>query len=205
MTAHHLEFLVEEPSMEAFLRTLLPQILRGTQTFEIHPFQGKKGLLSKLRSRLRAYSKWIPNDWRIVVLVDRDDDNCIELKHQMEQAALQSGVRSRSQAEHANWQIVNRIVIEELEAWYFGDWRAVCSAYPKLPKTIPNREAFRNPDAIQGGTWEAFERILKRHKYFLSGLRKVEAARKIGGLIDPTRQSSISFIRFYEAILEACA
>jgi len=41
--------------------------------------------------------------------------------------------------------------------------------------TIPNHAGYRDPDAIRGGTWEAFERILKRHDYFKTGLRKVEA------------------------------
>ncbi len=33
-----------------------------------------------------------------------------------------------------------------------------------------------DPDAIPGGTWEAFERVLQRSGYFQTGLRKLEAA-----------------------------
>lgn len=39
--ARHLEFLVEEPSMETFLKGLLPRLLPEGCTFGIHPFQGK--------------------------------------------------------------------------------------------------------------------------------------------------------------------
>ncbi len=75
----HLEFLVEEPSMEAFLRELLPRLLPENCSFEIHPFQGKKDLLEKLEGRLRGYSSWLPEHWRIVVVVDRDGDDCRQL------------------------------------------------------------------------------------------------------------------------------
>ena len=37
MPANHLELLVEEPSMEAFLRALLPRLLPEDRTFEVHP------------------------------------------------------------------------------------------------------------------------------------------------------------------------
>jgi len=48
MNARHLELLVEEPSMEAFLRALLPRVLPAGRTFEVHAFQGKDDLLAKL-------------------------------------------------------------------------------------------------------------------------------------------------------------
>jgi hypothetical protein len=54
VTATHLELLVEEPSMEAFLRVLLPRLLPNDRTFEVHPFQGKTDLLGKLQGRLQA-------------------------------------------------------------------------------------------------------------------------------------------------------
>jgi hypothetical protein len=50
---------------------------------------------------------------------------------------------------------------------------------PRVPETIPNQAKYRDPDAIAGGTWEAFERVLKRAGYFQTGLRKIEAARAI--------------------------
>ena len=64
MVAAHLEFLVEELSMEAFLRGLLPRILPQDRSFAIHPFQGKQDLLGKLEPRLRAYASWLPQDRR---------------------------------------------------------------------------------------------------------------------------------------------
>jgi hypothetical protein len=205
MPAAHLELLVEEPSMEAFLRALLPRLLPQDRTFEVHPFQGKSDLLGKLEDRLRGYAAWLPADWRIVVVVDRDDEDCRELKDRLESIARNAGLRTRTRAGNAPWQLVNRIAIEELEAWYFGDWAAVCSAYPRASSNVPRRQSFRDPDAITGGTWEAFERVMQEHGYFKGGLLKIEAARAIGANIDHARSSSRSFRAFSDAIIEACA
>jgi hypothetical protein len=66
-----------------------------------------------------------------------------------------------------------------LEAWYFGDWAAVVTAYPRVSISTHNRAAYRVPDAIAGGTWEAFERITKQAGYFQTGLPKPEVAQQI--------------------------
>jgi Domain of unknown function (DUF4276) len=204
MTARHLEVLVEEPSMEAFLRALLPRLLPAGRTFVVHAFQGKDDLLSKLQARLRGYRQWLPHDWRIAVVVDRDDDDCRDLKERLEGIAATAPLGTRSRSGTRPWQLVNRIAIEELEAWYFGDWVAVQRAYPRVSGAIPRRSGFRNPDAIRGGTWEAFERILQQHGYFQTGLRKMEAARAVGTHVDVgLRSSSASFLKFRDAILEA--
>jgi hypothetical protein len=203
MTATHLELLVEEPSMEAFLRTLLPRLLPLDRTFEVHPFQGKADLLQKLHARLRGYAQWLPDDWRIVVVVDRDNDDCESLKKRLDDMAVTAGLVIRSRDGGRRWQLVNRIAIEELEAWYFGDWPAVCNAYPRVSIGIPNQSGYRDSDAIRGGTWETFERVLQRHGYFRAGLPKTEAARTLGSLIDPGRCRSRSFAAFRDAITDA--
>jgi len=205
MTTQHLELLVEEPSMEAFMHALLPRLLPAGCTFGVHPFQGKDDLLGKLQARLRGYAQWLPPDFRIVVVVDRDDDDCVTLKQQLEGMSAAAGLRTRTRAGARPWQVVNRIVIEELEAWYFGDWDTVRSAYTRVSPAIPGQRGFRDPDAILGGTWEAFERILQRHGYCKTGLGKIDAARAVGAHVDPGRSRSRSFAKFYEAITEATA
>ena len=90
--------------------------------------------------------------------------------------------------------------LEELEAWFFGDWKAVLSAYPRVNATIPDKAPFRNPDAIAGGTWEALERILKKAGYFSTGLRKLEFARQVASHMRPERNQSHSFRMFFEAL-----
>ena len=198
----HFEIFVEEESMEAFLQEVLDRIFDDGCTFEIRRFQGKPDLLKNLPNRLRGYAKWIPLGYRIVVIVDRDRDDCRTLKNEIEDIISESGLVSRSRSSGADWQVVSRIAIEELEAWYFGDWEATRCAYPRVPDTIPQRAGYRDPDSIKGGTKEAFKRILQRHRYFITGLRQVEIARRIGERIDPSRNVSRSFHMFYNAIVE---
>ena len=111
--------------------------------------------------------------------------------------------KAMQQTADNSWQIVFRIVIEELEAWYFGDWDAVRDAYPEVSANIPQKARFRDPDAVKGGTWEAFERILQEHGHFRTGLRKVEAARMISARLDPDRNRSRSFAAFRDVVIEA--
>jgi hypothetical protein len=201
MTVEHVELLVEEPSMEAFLRGILPRILKEV-SFEVYPSQSKKELLLGLPARLRAYAKWLPDSWRLVIVVDRDQDDCHKLKYQLESIAETAGLMTRSKAAAEPFSVVNRLAIEELEAWYFGDWQAVCKAFPNVPPTIPTRRNYRDPDGVRGGTWETFERILVRAGYFEGGLRKIEAARTIARHADPSRNRSRSFKSFYGALVE---
>jgi hypothetical protein len=159
MSVEHIEVVVEEPSMEAALRALLPKIL-GDTSFVIHAHRCKDELLLRLPQRLNGYSKFLPASGRIVVIVDRDDDECLKLKAKLEDIAHRAKLKTRTRAGGSKCQVVNRIVIEELEAWYFGDWAAVKAAYPKVPATIPSQAKYRDPDAIRGA-WEAFERVLQ--------------------------------------------
>jgi hypothetical protein len=91
MTVAHVEVLVEEPSAEAALRILLPKMLSDA-SFEVYPHSCKDDLLKRLPDRLRGYAAWIPDDWRIVVVVDRDDDDCQELKKSLEAIAMKAGL-----------------------------------------------------------------------------------------------------------------
>ena len=116
--------------------------------------------------------------------------------------ALNAGLATRSQPTDGQFIVINRIVIEELEAWYFGDWRAVQNAYPRVSPAIPRQQQYRDPDAIQGGTWEQFERVLQRAGYFRNRLRKIEAAQSIGPYIDPENNRSHSFQCFRDALRE---
>jgi Domain of unknown function (DUF4276) len=201
MKAAHFEFLVEEPSMEEMLRLLLPKILQDQISFEIYRSQSKDDLLSNLPARLRGYSTWLPASWRIFVLVDRDDDDCIELKKQLEKVAKDSYLTTKTKALRKPYQVINRIAIEELEAWFFGDMEAVRAAYPKV-SIIEKREKYRDPDNVKGGTWESFEKVLQDAGYFKGGLRKIELARTIAPYLVPDRNRSKSFQVFYETIIE---
>jgi hypothetical protein len=90
--------------------------------------------------------------------------------------------------------------VEELEAWFFGDVEALVTAYPKVPSNLANKEKFRDPDAITGGTWEALERLLQKAGYYSGGLPKIEVARKVSEFMEPSRNRSKSFQVFKEGL-----
>ena len=121
----------------------------------------------------------------------------------MDQIAAAANLRTPSTAGKRPWQVANRIAIEELEAWYFGDWDAIRESYPKVKGAIPSKAQFRDPDRIAGGTWEAFERVMQAAGYFKTGLRKLEAAREIGARSVSERNRSHSFQVFREAVMDA--
>lgn len=194
----HIEILVEEQSMEETLKILLPRMLSPETTYRILNFQGKQNLLKQLPARLRGY-KWISDDYRIVVLLDEDRQNCVDLKQQLEAAAQLAGLSTKTSAGSSRFQVLNRIVVEELEAWFLGDIDAMRQAYPNLPETLPHK--FKNPDAVANGTWETLERTMKRHGYFKGGYAKVEAARAISAHMDPDRNRSKSFQVFRDGLL----
>lgn len=136
--------------------------------------------------------------WRLVVIVDCDNENCKELKKQLECICNKARLSSKTKCKNPNWNIVTRIAIKELEAWYFGDWAAVKAAYPKISANAPRIP----PDQVVNA-WETFHKILRQKKYFLGGLNKGQAAAEIGRHIDARRSRSPSFKKLYCAIEEA--
>lgn len=199
----HLEILVEERSAEAALGSIVPRIVGPETSFAIHSYQGKGDLLSKLPARLRGYSRWMPEDWRILILIDADGRDCLPQKETLESVVGRAGLLTRrvSAGSECGFQVSARLAIEELEAWFFGDVEALCAAYPRLSPSLARQAAYRDPDAILGGTWEALERELQRAGYHTGGLSKIKAAREISIHMDPARNRSRSFQAFRDGLL----
>jgi hypothetical protein len=196
----HAEFLLEERSAEAALIHLLPKLMPAGSSWTLHAFQGKPDLLGKLPGLLRGYARWLSDDYRIVVLVDADEDDCRALKERLERTAAAEGLLTKTAApDSGRFAALNRIAVEELEAWFIGDVEALADAYPGVPRSLDQRRRFRDPDGIRG-TWEALERVLQDAGHFRSGLRKIEAAGHIAARMDPTRNRSRSFRCFAQGL-----
>lgn len=195
-----IELLLEEPSAEAALRVLVPRIVGGTHTVRLHSFQGKDDLLHRLPERLTLYAQRPPGDWRVVVLVDRDREDCLHLKAQLEAEAARAGLHTRATAAGGTIDIVNRIAVEELEAWFFGDVEALVAAFPRVPPSLAHRRPYRNPDGIPGGTWERLRDVLQEAGYYSGGLGKIDCARRVAQHMDPDRNRSHSFRIFRDAL-----
>jgi Domain of unknown function (DUF4276) len=197
----NLEILVEERSAESALEVLLPRIVPGID-FKIRVFRGKPDLLKQLPDRLQGYAAWITQeDTYLVVLVDRDDDDCLALKAEMEKMAAAAGLSTATAAPTSHQvHVLNRIVVEELEAWFFGDVTALCAAYPRVPDSLGQRAKYRDPDTIRGGTWEAQERVLQAGGYHRGGFAKVAAATEIVQHMNVDANRSRSFQVFRDGV-----
>ncbi|WP_171075817.1 DUF4276 family protein [Streptomyces sp. YIM 121038] len=196
-----LELLVEEESAAEALRPLLSKLLEGTKVrVGIRRFRGKPDLLKNLPDRLRGYAaaRRRGADIRVVVLVDRDNDDCTALKKKLDDIAEKSGLtpHGRRGANHS-FQVLNRIAVRELESWYFGDWEAVRAGFPKVPKQAPH--AYRsNPDAVAGKCSDTFEKVL--HASGVKIASKPEWGRRVGPHLNLEKNRSPSFHAFVTGV-----
>lgn len=200
MGVSHLEFLVEERSIGEALKVLLPQLV-GDVSYKVRTFDGKPDLLKKLPQRLAGYRHW-PREHMpgIVVVVDKDKDDCVTLVSSLETTVQEAGFVCASVTGQTPGSVLNRLAIEELAAWFFGDVPALVSAYPRVPATLGERAAYRDPDAIKGGTWQALERVLQEAGHHLGGPAKGRAAREIATHMNVEANRSRSFQKFRDGV-----
>lgn len=196
-----IEFLVEEPSAEEALRHVLPKLVRGRAQWKLVNLGSKYKLLKALPNRLAAYRDRIARGerLRVVVLVDRDGDDCAALKQKLEDMARTAGLTTKTRPDaQGRFHVVNRIAVEELESWFIGDPAALRQAFSSLPAIDTGRGLFRNPD--NGGSWEALHRFFKKHGIYKSGYPKIDAARRIAPKLDLQANRSRSFQVFVQGV-----
>ncbi|GAA4382857.1 DUF4276 family protein [Tsukamurella soli] len=188
--------------MKEFLAVLLPRI-EPQAAFVIHSFDGKTNLLKKLPARLNGLARYHAGP--VVVVVDRDQQDCHDLKRQLDEFVTKAGAGTLTQVRaggrRSAMTVVSRIAVEELEAWYFGDEAAVRAAYPAVP-SFAAKSVYRDPDAIGGGTWEAFSRLVSKVPVHRGGLAKIQAARDIAPHMNIEKNRSASFRVFRDGVRE---
>jgi hypothetical protein len=162
----HFEILVEGQSELTALSILMRKIIgeyNDPHTWKIHKHRGigqipdnpaeqpnknDQTLLHNLAAKLRAYSKEDDSDLIVVVLVDLDDrENCIAFKNEL--VALLDFCDKKP-------RVLFRIAIEELEAWYLGDFAALKLAYPDMKQDIFDTYV----QDSQISTWETFAEMV---------------------------------------------
>ena len=172
-----LVFLLEEPSMEAFLRVLLDRFMPGIDAILI-PHQGKSDLEASIPRKLRG---WNDPAARFIVVRDQDSSDCKVLKEQL--AAL---CTSRPNT-------LVRIVCHELEAWYLGDLEAVALAFSKPAiVSLQATKKFRNPDRLGSPSRELAKLV--------PAYQKVGGSRDIAAHFQPARCRSPSFKAFFSGV-----
>lgn len=193
--------LVEGPSEKCFLERWGQRMLPGHE-LKVHPHQGKgklprpeevgtdalrkrRGLLDQLPAKLSAFGKSPqPEEARVVVLIDADDQDVKPLKASLQ--ALRDDLAPNLKVEFC-------FAIEELEAFYLGDLKAMKAAYPQHKRQLATDYV---PDSICG-TWELFGRVIDDD----SG-NKVAWATMMGSKLTtkPNESRSPSFRAFCRAL-----
>ncbi len=140
-----IDFFTEEESAGIILDAILPQLLPDGTEWNVYSFHGKNDMLQKLPNRLRAYRHRPLSSRKVVVLIDSDHQDCSELKFRLEQIAKTAGLVTKT-SNSESFRVVTRIVIEELEAWFFGDVEALSSAYSSVPKSLATKKGYEFPD-----------------------------------------------------------
>lgn len=173
-------FLLEEPSMKYLLDELLPRILPPDVTFQTIPHHGKRDLEKSIPRKLRGWKE--PGDIRFVILHDQDMKDCIALKQELLQLCA---VTDRA--------CLVRIACQEMEASYFGDIEALCSAYkrPKL-KDMIGKKKFRVPDTIPDPKGELYK-LIPEHQ-------QISGAKRVAPYMDIERNTSVSFQQFVHGV-----
>ncbi len=150
---YHIEFLLEESSMENLLSIILPKILPKGYELNINcflrPHQGKSDLKKSIPKKIRAFSKFSTPS-KVIIIQDQDSNDCIKLKDSLIKLCRTNGT----------CPILIRISCRELENWYLGDMDAIEKVYPKFKaKSYKYRAKFRNVDNCFG-SYE-LEKIIK--------------------------------------------
>lgn len=199
-------YLVEGESEAAFLDGWLPRALPG-HVHRVYPHEGKgslpgklnappnperRQLLDQLPAKLRAYGASLdPNTDRVLVLVDADADDCVSLKQRLHAALQKCNPRPHAMI---------RIAVEETEAFYLGDPKAIRAAFKVFDQKA---YATYKQDSICG-TWEVFQRVIKSPYE-----SKVRWGKKMAETLSVAtkgkdRNRSPSFIELQRAVYALC-
>ena len=161
------------------------------------PFDGKQAMLSELHGRFAGYAhaNWVEV---LIVVIDRDCDDCLELKEQIKSLA----VAARFIGQRPKLTI--RIAVAELETWFLGDAVALQKAYPKL--TAKDVRVQGDVEALTKA-WERLERPLLQRGYYDGRMPKIRVARRIATHLnlDPGANKSHSFGVFLETLRTLCS
>lgn len=171
-------FMVEERSMKELLEAILPKILpKGIESLII-PHSGKSDLQKSLPIKLRG---WQSTSDKFIIVHDQDSNDCKKLKADLV-----------SLCENSKNECLIRIVCVELESWYFGDLKAVSSAYGKDVVPYALKRKYREPDKIMNAKDE-LRRLIPTYQ-------PIDGAKKIAVHMDISNNTSKSFKVFVNGV-----
>jgi hypothetical protein len=180
-----LEILLEEPSMENFLREVLPKILPPAYVLDnncfLRPHNGKSDLKKSIPNKIKVFSNYYELA-KVIIIHDQDSNDCKKLKKSIVDLCKKNG----------NCPVLVRIACKELESWYLGDMDAIEKVYPKFrAKTFKKSAKFRNPDTLQAS---------QELKILIPEFQKGFASKNISKFISVEKNSSPSFLQLITGI-----
>ncbi len=178
MREEWIEILTEEPSMENFLRAILPKILPEGYVLDqncfIRPHEGKSDLKRSIPRKVKSYPSF-PWPVKLIIIHDQDSNDCKRLKRELTKLAKGKG----------QTPFLIRIACRELENWYLGDLVAVEKVYPKMKvSALVNKQKYADPDRLFGA-----HELIQLSKDF----SKSYASREIPQFMDLENNKSSSF------------
>lgn len=200
----HIEILVEGRSMKDAVDQLMPRIAPGV-SFASHDLGSKSEFMAKAPRRLRGYAHEMAANDRLAVLLlrDRDTEDCGDILRVLQDAARSAGCSVASVARRVHGQAMVRLADEMLEAWFLGDGRALHAAFPRIPASIGTTRAYRVPDRVRDPA-RRLERELQKHGYYPAGLSKIDLVSKVAPHLDVDANSSRSFAHFRDGVRLLC-
>ena len=195
--------LVEGTSDDPTITEILTRrfgLSRGGQ-FQVHPHGGKgklpqnpnakpdpkdRTLFGQLPAKLRAFAVK-GADVCVVVLVDQDDDDCVQLLIDLQKMLAKLKTRPVN--------VLFRIAMEEIEAWFLADQQAVAAAYANATfQNIPggDPDLIDDPSDILAGCLGV--------PLPCTGQMKAEWANKIAPHLDLDQPTSPSLAKFIEGV-----
>lgn len=213
----HFEILVEDLSGSKALKILVPKIIGSGHSYNIFSYKGlgrippnlesgkdasKRILLNQLPRILAGYGKTFQGYGSayavaVIVVCDLDRRDKEDFLKELNTVLL-----------NCNPQPNTRfcLAIEEMEAWYLGDFNALKKAYPQLKTSI--LKTYINDSICD--TWELLADIvcaggrapLINGGFHIAGLEKSNWAINISPHMDVENNNSPSFNFFRETLLE---
>lgn len=173
-----IEILLEESSMENFLREVLPKILPKNYVLDencfLRPHNGKSDLKKSIPNKVKVFSNYF-EPVKLIIIHDQDSNNCKLLKKSLTELCKSNG----------DCPTLIRIACKELESWYLGDMDAIEKVYPKFKaKNFKRIAKFRNPDLLQAS---------QELKILIPEFQKGFASKNISKFISIEESTSSSF------------
>ena len=209
----HIEILVEDSSGAKLVEVLLPKLVGGKgapHSWRVHAYKGigrvpknlgagadpaKRILLGQLPRLLQGYGR-TPGIDAVVVVLDTDKRHCVDFLGELNALA--------ARCRPAPLNILFRLAIEEVEAWYLGDRLALRKAFPRAKQDVLSRYVQDSAcdtwellaDAVHPGGSSA----IRQAGWPLPGQVKYTWAEKIGPLLDPDNNKSPSFCKLRDGL-----